>query len=94
VYELHRSRQLNATDARDHVFALLGHFSARTGPQGKPIMEADYTRSRDDIYEEIAWRTLKDASSLFTLNAVQHDLNKPGRASRESIVVRILTSDQ
>lgn len=75
VYELHRARDFEASDPRDRVFALLGHYSARWGPDGSPIIEPDYNNSVDLIYHETAIRTLNKEMHFITLNAVQ---NRPG----------------
>lgn len=72
IYELHRARSLGAIDPRDHVFAFLGHYSARTGIDGTPILEANYTKSTEEIYHEVAIRTLIGVNSLLTLNAIHH----------------------
>lgn len=75
VYELHRARDFEASDPRDHVFALLGHYSARSGTDDRPIIEPDYNNHVDLIYHETAIRTLNKEMHLITLNAVQ---NRPG----------------
>jgi len=59
-------------DPRDRVFALLGHYSARIGPDKHPIMRADYSSTKSVVYQELATRALTDAKSTFILNAVQH----------------------
>ncbi|KAK8850936.1 HET-domain-containing protein [Apiospora arundinis] len=59
-------------DPRDRVFSLLGHYSALIGPDRRPIMRADYSLTKTDVYQEIAIRALTDTKSTFILNAVQH----------------------
>ena len=72
VYLLDRVRDRRAADPRDRVFALLGHFSARSKLNQRPLLEADYTKSANEIYLEVAICMLKDTKSLEVLNAVQH----------------------
>jgi hypothetical protein len=64
------AHNLNATDPRDHVFAKLGHYSARSRRTGLPIIEADYTKSVSDIYLAVATQLLKERISLEVLNTV------------------------
>lgn len=75
VYELHRARHLLASDPRDKVFAMLGHYSIRNGPNRQlRDLKPDYTKKLEDIYMDAATRSLVgDSSSLLTLAAVQHD---------------------
>ncbi|ETS86374.1 hypothetical protein PFICI_00202 [Pestalotiopsis fici W106-1] len=74
IYELHRARHLQVSDPRDRVFALLGHYSIRQrSGEGLRSLKADYTRSVDDVYIDLAARALyEDAKSLITLAAVQY----------------------
>ncbi|KAF4896296.1 Heterokaryon incompatibility protein 6, OR allele [Colletotrichum fructicola] len=74
LYELHRSRHLVATDPRDRVFAMLGHYSIRNGPNQKlRELTADYTKTVKEVFADVASRALVgDNSSLLALAAVQH----------------------
>lgn len=76
-----------ASDGRDFVYALLGHWTANvegaSGPDvevGK-IVEVDYTKTKAEVYREVAIATLQgcgDSSrpqDLLTLNTVRH---RPG----------------
>lgn len=71
TYELHRARWQLSSDPRDHIFALLGHPAAREA-DGTRIMEADYAKSVEDVYHELAVRMLR-GDSLMILNTVQHE---------------------
>src|SRR5438034_1150125 len=64
------SHNLNATDPRDHVFAKLGHYSAKSRRTGLPIIEADYTKSLTETYLTVATRLLEERISLEVLNGV------------------------
>ncbi|KAK5655951.1 hypothetical protein OQA88_5086 [Cercophora sp. LCS_1] len=76
IYELHRARHVKATDARDRVFAFLGHYSVT----GKELCElsANYdekTGTLPSVYMDAAVRALSGSgagSGLITLAAVQH----------------------
>jgi hypothetical protein len=75
MYELHRARHLKITDARDRVFAFLGHYSVRMddNPEGLAGLHADYNKDLVQVYTDVAVRALtSDRSSLITLAAVQH----------------------
>ncbi|KAF7547774.1 hypothetical protein G7046_g8904 [Stylonectria norvegica] len=54
IYELHRARHLLAKDPRDHVYAFLGHFSIHTGSKELVKLEADYSRSVEDVFYDVA----------------------------------------
>ncbi|KAI5458121.1 heterokaryon incompatibility protein-domain-containing protein [Mariannaea sp. PMI_226] len=72
IFELHRARHLLAKDPRDHVYAFLGHFSIRKGSGALRELKADYSRSIDDIFYDVAVRDLTGAQSLLLLSA-QHE---------------------
>jgi hypothetical protein len=78
MYELHRARHLRVTDARDRVFAMLGHFSVRTGNAELAGLQADYKKTTAQVYVDVAVRALTGDSSLITLAAVQHPDLQPG----------------
>ncbi|KFA68692.1 hypothetical protein S40285_02660 [Stachybotrys chlorohalonatus IBT 40285] len=69
IYELHRARPLASKDPRDRVYAFLGHFSLRTGSRFLAGLEADYSRTVEDVYLDVAVRELKGATSLILLSA-------------------------
>ncbi|CEF73703.1 hypothetical protein FGSG_01556 [Fusarium graminearum PH-1] len=69
IYELHRARHLLAKDPRDHVYAFLGHFSLNTGSQSLTELVADYSRSVEDIFYDVAARELSGRESLLVLSA-------------------------
>jgi hypothetical protein len=72
MYELHRARHLQVTDARDRVFAMLGHFSVRMGNVELEALQADYEKTTAQVYVDVAVRALTGDLSLITLAAVQH----------------------
>lgn len=83
IYELHRARDHSVTDPRDQVFAFLGHFSLYKGGPRLAATKADYNKSVEEVYTEVARATLLDATkntvdrryhdaALITLAAVQH----------------------
>ncbi|KAL7902402.1 heterokaryon incompatibility domain-containing protein [Trichoderma sp. SZMC 28014] len=74
IYELHRAGHVNVTDPRDRVFAMLGHYSIRKGHNDElKELEADYSKSVEEVYADVAKRALiGDNESLITLAAVQH----------------------
>jgi hypothetical protein len=72
MYELHRARHLRVTDTRDRVFAMLGHYSVRTGNARLAALQADYEKTTEQVYVDVAIRALTGDSSLITLAAVQH----------------------
>jgi hypothetical protein len=69
IYELHRARHLLSKDPRDHVYAFLGHFSIRTGSSSLAELVADYSRSIEDIFYDVAVRELSGCESLLILSA-------------------------
>lgn len=74
IYELHRGRHLKASDPRDRIFAMLGHYSIREAGNTE-IMKLipNYQVSIEEVYIDFACRALLgDRSSLITLAAVQH----------------------
>lgn len=80
-------RRQKASDGRDFVYALLGHWSANVegslGPDGevRKIVEVDYTKTKAEVYREVAIATLQGhgkssrSQDLLTLNTVRH---RPG----------------
>ena len=74
MYELHRGCHLKVTDPRDRVFAMLGHYSVRHGSNKElKDMRADYTKTLEEVYIDVAARSLTgDHESLITLAAIQH----------------------
>lgn len=77
VYELQRARHLRFGDDRDRVFAFLGHFSVHSlhplGCGAVSIM-ADYTKTVEQTYVDLALRILENAAAAacIVLAAVQH----------------------
>ncbi|KAJ4413819.1 hypothetical protein N0V82_008313 [Gnomoniopsis sp. IMI 355080] len=74
-YELHRARHLMASDPRDKVFAMLGHYSIRDCSNSElRELKADYTKTVEEVYIDIAVRgLLGHEQALLTLATVQHD---------------------
>jgi hypothetical protein len=73
IYELHRARHLLAKDPRDHVYAFLGHFSIHSGSDSLADLAADYSRSIEDIFYDVAARELTGAESLLLLSACHEE---------------------
>lgn len=76
-------RHQQASDGRDFVYALLGHWTADVEGAGADstvgkIVEADYTKTKAEVYREVAIATLQGkgdpsgAQDLLTLNTVRH----------------------
>ncbi|XWX00550.1 hypothetical protein V2A60_008570 [Cordyceps javanica] len=87
VYELHRARHMLAEDPRDRVFAFLGHFSLRktsTTPALRGLV-ADYSRSVEDVYCDVAIRGLEGAESLIMLTATHYG-GEVSRSRQNSIL--------
>ncbi|KAL0939659.1 het domain-containing protein [Colletotrichum truncatum] len=74
LYELHRARHLMASDPRDRVYAMLGHYSIRNTPnQEIRALKPDYSKTLEEVYNDVATRGLiGDDKSLLTLASVQH----------------------
>jgi hypothetical protein len=54
VLVLEASRVFSATDARDHVFAFLGHPKAVVPVTGKPLVSANYEVDLDELHLRVA----------------------------------------
>ena len=72
VRHLHYSRNRQATDLRDHVFAQTGHPSGRSPTTGLPIMKVDYSKSLPEVFKDATITLLEQCSALDVLNTVQH----------------------
>ncbi|KAF2627321.1 HET-domain-containing protein [Macroventuria anomochaeta] len=74
MYELQRARHCELSDPRDRVFMFLGHYSVRSGNQLLSEMQADYSKTVDEVYIDVAKRALlgDPEKSLVTLATVQH----------------------
>ncbi|PTB63800.1 HET-domain-containing protein [Trichoderma citrinoviride] len=73
AYELHRARHLLAQDPRDHVYAFLGHFSlTKGGSKELRGLVADYSKSVEEVYLDVAVRGLRGADDLIMLSATHH----------------------
>ncbi|KAI9771043.1 MAG: hypothetical protein M1839_002979 [Geoglossum umbratile] len=72
IYELHRARHLQVTDARDRVFAMLGHYSVCWDNERLAALRADYEKTLEQVYVEVAVKALTGDKSLIILAAVQH----------------------
>ncbi|KAI1301973.1 heterokaryon incompatibility protein-domain-containing protein [Xylaria venustula] len=79
VYELHRARHLRATDARDRVFAFLGHYSVAEGKnKNLRCLQANYDPAIwpvSRVYSHAAACALRGGGAeegLIVLGSVQH----------------------
>lgn len=68
VLVLEASRTFNATDARDHVFAFLGHPCALLPGTKELLVKADYEISLEDLYHSVA-QALSKVSLNFLVQA-------------------------
>lgn len=64
------TRNKKASDARDYVYALLGHPSALIN--GVRIVEPDYNKSAEELCFEVTMKILEQSRSLSILSAVHH----------------------
>lgn len=71
IYELHGARHLRAKDPRDHIYAFLGHFAIHAAGQTLQKIKADYSKSVEDVYYEVAAGELSETRSLILLNSCQ-----------------------
>lgn len=98
VYELHRARHMLSEDPRDRVYAFLGHYSIRVAgkAQGDSALAgivADYSRPVEDVYCDVAVRSLRDAKSLIMLSATNSGINRSTPAhSRRSSTLSLTTN--
>jgi hypothetical protein len=74
---LYHSRQLIASDPRDHVYAFLGHQSARHPDTGQLIVSPDYTISTEAMLLEFAVRWLEWTKDLNILSHVDQGNGSP-----------------
>ncbi|KAK3904893.1 heterokaryon incompatibility protein-domain-containing protein [Staphylotrichum tortipilum] len=68
---MHWTRILGVTDARDRVFALLGHPLAVL--DGHPVIRPDYTVTRGLVYTKLAANFIHATGSLDVVNLVDHE---------------------
>lgn len=79
IYILDQAREQNSSDPRDKVFALLGHPSAKRKSGNGTIVQADYSKTTAEVYQELAVELMRDHGNLYPLSAVVHlsvDLTK------------------
>jgi hypothetical protein len=74
---LNHSRTLKASDPRDHVYAFLGHQSAKHPDTGQLMVSPDYTISTESMLLEFAARWLEWTKDLNILSYVDHDSGGP-----------------
>ncbi|KAK4462848.1 heterokaryon incompatibility protein-domain-containing protein [Cladorrhinum samala] len=68
---MHWARILGVTDARDRVYALLGHPLARI--DGYLVIKPDYTATRGVIYTRLAANFIRKTKNLCVVNLVDHE---------------------
>ncbi|KAJ4993122.1 het domain-containing protein [Stagonosporopsis vannaccii] len=82
MYELQRARHCKLSDPRDRVFMFLGHYSMRMGNSLLEELQADYSKTVEEVYFDVAKRALlgDPEKSLITLAAIQHRVlpTRPG----------------
>lgn len=74
VEVLHWARVHLSTDARDYVYSLLGHPSAKI--EDIPLIEPRYTISTEEVYTNLAKNVIQRTNSLHILAFVDHDENE------------------
>ncbi|KAK2728188.1 het domain-containing protein [Colletotrichum kahawae] len=75
IYELHRARHLQASDPRDRVYALLGHYAIRNSSNEElRALKPDYNKALEEVYIDVATRNLVGNSTLLTLASVEHNV--------------------
>lgn len=91
LYELHRARGLKFTNDRDRILAFLGHYSlysAHFPNRELASIKADYTKTVEQVYIDLAKRALRGSqgdSALIVLACVQHpDRSLPSRHETEN----------
>ena len=72
IYILDKVREHNSSDPRDKVFALLGHPSAKKNSGDGTIVQADYSKTTAEVYQELAVKLMRDHGNLYPLSAVVH----------------------
>jgi hypothetical protein len=71
IYELHRGRQFQCTDPRDHVYAFLNHYSLRRTLSPLTNLYANYGINVEELYTDVAARALVGKNMLMTLAVAQ-----------------------
>jgi hypothetical protein len=69
---LYRARPFSATDARDKVYALLGHQSARFTGEREALVSADYTKTAEQVFWDVAVATIQETEKLEIISFVYH----------------------
>jgi hypothetical protein len=69
---LSASRQLEASEPKDHIYAFLGHPSASQADTGELIVDPDYTIDTMQTYSKFAIGWLRWTQDLNILSFVQH----------------------
>ena len=66
------SRHLNAKDARDHVFAVLGMDDPMaTSANADLIIVPNYKKSVSEVFVDAAWKLIRDRDDLYILSLVE-----------------------
>ncbi|KAI3318082.1 heterokaryon incompatibility protein-domain-containing protein [Xylariaceae sp. AK1471] len=68
---MHWTRILGVTDARDRVYALLGHPLAVL--DGELVIKPDYTVTRGVVYTKLAANFIRKTKNLYVVNLVDHE---------------------
>jgi hypothetical protein len=71
---LYTGRRFGTTKPHDHIYAFLGHPSAKAKDGSIGILEADYTLNIEDMYRQLAERLYeRDRRLDFLCNVIHHD---------------------
>ncbi|KAK3325073.1 heterokaryon incompatibility protein-domain-containing protein [Apodospora peruviana] len=68
---MHASRQLQATEPKDHLYGFLGHLAARHAGTGRFIVEPDYTKDVEEVHLEFATNWIEWTQDVDVLSFVQ-----------------------
>lgn len=69
---LHFSRQLKATEPKDHIYAFLGHESASNPSTGELVVTPNYAAGLLQVYSDLAVHWIQWTKDLNILSFVQH----------------------
>jgi hypothetical protein len=74
VKVLWRARPYLATNARDKVYALLGHQSVRFDREGVTPVTVDYKRTVEEVFLDIAVATIQESKLIDIITYIHQQL--------------------
>lgn len=85
-YAMRLALQLQTTEPRDRIYALLG-LASRSSDESKDSFAAhitpDYNKSLCDVYSEATWLTLRSTGSFRLIESAQHWLPPPDECTED-----------